>query len=147
MAKFLAGRNEPKPTKAQRKEPNGLKLRSNNTSRKSLQVRRNETPIQIGRDKIMKYAKELVKSHPDLSIDQALAIEKQRQNDRKRRAEEMVVDPYKSCRIEEEFEIYMKEADSYKDEEMKENGKIVEYEIKEIVEDVEGMIIEDKENF
>ncbi|EFP13072.1 hypothetical protein CRE_17672 [Caenorhabditis remanei] len=146
MAKFLAGRNEPRPTKVQKKEPNGLKLRSNNTSSKSLKVWKNEAIIQIGAEKLMKYAKELVKSHPDLSIEQALAIEKQRQNDRKRRAEEMVVDTYKSCRIEEEFENYMKEADSYKDDEVKENGKIVEYEIKEIVEDVEGMIIEDKEN-
>ncbi|KAF1756171.1 hypothetical protein GCK72_012624 [Caenorhabditis remanei] len=147
MTKFLAGRNEPKPTKVQRKEPNGLKFRPKNSSSKSLKVWKNEPTIQIGSEKLMKYAKELVKSHPELSIDQALAIEKQREHDRKRRAEEMVVDPYKSCRIEEYFEIYMKEADGIKNEEMKENWKEEEYHIKEIVEDMEEMMINNKENF
>ncbi|EFO87379.1 hypothetical protein CRE_21071 [Caenorhabditis remanei] len=136
MGKFFIEKHKPIPTKIQKKDSNALKTRINNSFNRSLKQCGKEASTHIESDKLMKFAKELMKSHPELSMEQALRIEKQRQNDRKKRAEEVVVDPYKIIRIEDEFEKYMKEAKSDKNEEMKENREIREN-FKKIVEDME----------
>ncbi|KAF1756156.1 hypothetical protein GCK72_012610 [Caenorhabditis remanei] len=57
--------------------------------------------------KQMELAKKLVTDHPELSIEQALEIERKRAADRKKREEEMTIDASIHLRIDQEMEEYL----------------------------------------
>ncbi|EFO89154.1 hypothetical protein CRE_17494 [Caenorhabditis remanei] len=75
---------------------------------------------------LMELAKKLVTDHPELSIEQALEIERKRAADRKRRAEEVTIDASIHLRIDQEMEEYLMM--EYEEDDEKENSEVTEME-------------------
>ncbi|KAF1756163.1 hypothetical protein GCK72_012616 [Caenorhabditis remanei] len=61
-------------------------------------------------EKLVKLAKQLVKSHPELSFHNALQIESQRQDAKKKRDEDGTVAVWNHMTIDYDLEEYMKES-------------------------------------